>query len=143
MSAPENHCRFHQDVDKFFDELRERTLRDHPENLCEYLLETARKVASELKEKSCERIPDAVAPGTEKSGPQHRFCAWGKWGLGQQEDISSSFFFCCTAAVRCPCTSTFSAVLVPSLRMWTSGKEQRLRVASQCCMNFAVTWMPF
>ncbi|RNE96965.1 putative glucose-6-phosphate 1-dehydrogenase [Trypanosoma rangeli] len=62
MSAPENHCRFHQDVDKFFDELRERTLRDHPENICEYVVEAAKKVASDLKEKSCERIPDAVSP---------------------------------------------------------------------------------
>ncbi|PWU87187.1 putative glucose-6-phosphate 1-dehydrogenase [Trypanosoma cruzi] len=62
MSASENHCRFQKEVDKFFDTLRERTLRDHPQELCEYLMENAKKVAAELREEVCERIPDAVSP---------------------------------------------------------------------------------
>ncbi|RNC39106.1 glucose-6-phosphate 1-dehydrogenase [Trypanosoma cruzi] len=62
MSTSENRCRFQKEMDIFFDTLRERTLRDHPQELCEYLMENAKKVAAELRGEVCERIPDAVSP---------------------------------------------------------------------------------
>lgn len=52
---------FLQEVDRFFDVLREKTLRDRPDNIPEYVMQNCRKVADTLRKDSCDIIPDAAA----------------------------------------------------------------------------------
>lgn len=62
MATHDDHNSFHQEVDKFFDALRERTLRDRPENICDYTRSILADVALETGPKVCSHIPDAVLP---------------------------------------------------------------------------------
>ncbi|KAG8344996.1 putative glucose-6-phosphate 1-dehydrogenase [Trypanosoma vivax] len=62
MSVADLHDGYLKEVDTFFDVFRERTLRDRPKNIPEYVIHNCKKVADALREVSCNTIPDAASP---------------------------------------------------------------------------------
>ncbi|KAH9598739.1 glucose-6-phosphate dehydrogenase [Trypanosoma melophagium] len=62
VNESHNNGAFHEEVDKFFDKLREKVLKDRPDDICEYIMANAKKVAVEVRGDYCARIPDDVSP---------------------------------------------------------------------------------
>ncbi|ORC93229.1 glucose-6-phosphate 1-dehydrogenase [Trypanosoma theileri] len=62
VNESHNHGAFHEEVDKFFDKFREKVLKERPNDICEYVMTNAKKVAVEVRGDSCVRIPDDVSP---------------------------------------------------------------------------------
>nr|CCC93453.1 putative glucose-6-phosphate 1-dehydrogenase [Trypanosoma congolense IL3000] len=62
MSTDDVRDGFLQEVDIFFDVMRENTIRDRPANISEYVAQNCKKVAEMLDRRVHDIIPDAVSP---------------------------------------------------------------------------------